>query len=272
METKLLSTLPARRRLAATLAVIAAGAGLATIVPALAGADSTQPVTTGGTGASGTTGATADPNDYTCAGQLRKGAAESGTPGTQVQYRFSCNGPITGYQIETEPHPILYADASPTLALNDASTADNFECQGITPGYAINCVGQSTAASEVVTGQFSIAGSLTSEPQVDAILTVTEATAPSTTVTSASKTSPVTVTPTVTQYISGPFDLGRPVDIKHDQFSSDTRLGSTPPITVVVKKAKGGAWITSTVPLDGTTGWTGIDGATPKAKHHAKHR
>jgi len=271
MEIKLLDSLPPRRRLVATIGALAVTAGLAIIVPALAGADSTTPVTTGGTGATGTTGTTADPNDYSCTGQLRKGSPESGTPGTQVQYRFSCNGPITGFQIETEPHQILYYDASPVLTLNDAATADNFECQGITPGYALNCVGQSSASGEVVTGQFSIPGKLNVEPYVDAILTVTDATAPSTTVTSASKGSPVTVTPTVTQYMSGPFDLGRPVDVKHDQFSGDTRLGSNPPRTVLVKKSKDGVWVTTAVPLDGTTGSTGTAGAQPAHKKPAKH-
>ncbi len=126
-------------------------------------------MTTGGTGTTQHYGATtANPNDYTCTGQLRTGKAESGTPGTQVQYRFSCDGPITGYQIDDEPHQVLYYDASPVLTLADAPTTDIFECQGITPGYAINCVGQSSAAGEVVTGQFSIRGKLTTEPQVDA--------------------------------------------------------------------------------------------------------
>lgn len=259
METKLLKTTPARRRLAATLGLLGAVGALAAVAgPSLVQADSIQPVTTGGTGTTGTTGTTADPNDYTCTGQLRKGMPEAGTPGTQVQYRFSCNGPITGYQIETEPHQIAYYDASPTASINDAPSADNFECQGITPGVALNCVGQSTAAGEVITGQFSIQGKITAEPLVDAILTVTDATAPSTTVTSASKTAPVTITPVVTQYMSGPFDLGRPVDVKHDEFSSDTRLGNTPPVVVLKAKAKNGTWITTTEPVYGSTGSTGV--------------
>lgn len=257
MENKLLNSSPARRRLAATLGVLATATALAAVFgPQLVQADSTQPVTTGGTGTTGTT--TADPNDYTCTGQLRKGTPEAGTPGTQVQYRFSCNGPITGYQIETEPHQIEYYDASPVLTIGDVPTADTFECEGITPGYAIDCVGASSAAGEVITGQFSIPGKITTEPLVDAILTVTEATAPSTTVTSASKSSPVTVTPTVTQYMSGPFDLGRPVNVAHDEFTADTRLGNNPPIVVLEKKAKNGTWITTSEPVEGATGTTGV--------------
>ncbi|MGD0196928.1 MAG: hypothetical protein ABSC56_03320 [Solirubrobacteraceae bacterium] len=248
-------------------------------------ADSIQPVTTGGTSSTGTSGTTADPNDYTCTGQIRAGNPEAGTPGTQVQYRFSCDGPITGYQINTEPHQVEYYDASPVLTLNDKPTSDNFECEGITPGYAINCVGASSQPGEVITGQFSIPGKLTTEPELDAILTVTDATAtatatataPSITVKAFGSTGSTTVTPkatatvssvTVTDAISGPFDLGRPVDVKHDEFSHDTRLGNTPQITVLVTKSKSGAWVTTPVPLDGTTGTTGVGGA-PKA-HHRK--
>ncbi|HEX2703307.1 MAG TPA: hypothetical protein VHM72_07745 [Solirubrobacteraceae bacterium] len=257
MEKKLLNSLPARRRLAATLGVLGAAAAMAAVVgPSLVQADSIAPVTTGGTGTTGTTGA--DPNDYTCSGQLRKGTPEAGVSGTQVQYRFSCNGPITGYQIETEPHQITYYDASPVASIDDVPSADNFECQGITPGVAINCVGQSSASGEVITGQFAIQGKLNAEPLVDAILTVTEATAPATTVTSASKTSPVTVAPVVTQYMSGPFDLGRPVNVKHDEFSGDTRLGNTPPIVVLETKTKKGTWITTTEPVNGTKHSVGL--------------
>ncbi len=256
METKLFKTSPARSRLAASLGALATIATAAIFVPGLVQADSIQPVTTGGTGTTGTTGA--DPNDYTCSGQLRKGTPEAGTSGTQVQYRFACDGPITGYQIETEPHQIVYYDASPVATLGDVPTTDTFECQGITPGVAINCVGQSSAAGEVITGQFAIQGKINAEPLVDAILTVTEATAPATTVTSASKTAPVTVTPVVTQYMSGPFDLGRPVNVKHDEFSGDTRLGNTPPIVVLETKTKKGVWLTTTEPVYGTTGGSGV--------------
>jgi hypothetical protein len=279
MEKTLLNTSSARLRLAATLGVLGTAAALAAIAgPSFVQADSIQPVTSGGTSSTGTTGVTADPNDYTCTGQLRKGTAEAGTPGTQVQYRFSCDGPITGYQIETEPHQIQYFDPSPTLAIGDVPSTDNFECEGITPGYAIDCVGASSAPGEVVTGQFSIQGKINTEPLVDAILTVTDATATATasapgikvttaqTESSTGLTGSTTVTPkvtvtgvTVTDAISGPFDLGRPVNVQHDEFSSDTRLGNTPPLVVLATKSKGGKWITTTEPVDGTTGRTGAN-------------
>jgi hypothetical protein len=272
MENKLPNSSPARRRLAATLGVLGATGVLAVIAgPSLVQADSTQPVSSGGTSTTGTTGTTADPNDYTCTGQLRKGTPESGTPGTQVQYRFSCDGPITGYQINVEPHQLVYFDASPTAEIGGVPSPDNFECQGITPGVAINCVGQSSAAGEVITGQFAIQGKIDSEPLVDAILTVADstgtatATAPNITVKAFGSTGTTTVVPkvtvtgvTVTEGISGPFDLGRPVNVKHDQFSNDTRLGNTPPWVVLATKSKNGTWVTTTEPVDGSTGTVGV--------------
>ena len=87
--------------------------------PSLVQASGTAHVAAGATGATGTTAATGatgtttpvtdDPNNYTCFGHIQKGVAEPGVTGTQVEYQFSCDGPITGYSIETEPHhdPVL---------------------------------------------------------------------------------------------------------------------------------------------------------------------
>jgi hypothetical protein len=185
-------------------------------------------------GSTGATGATPsdDPNNYSCYGHIEKGAAESGVTGTQVEYQFSCDGPITGYQIETEPHQIQYFDQAPVVALAGVpSTVDNFSCSAFVPGIQINCTGQTSAAFEVITGQFVIAGTnVCTEPRVDPLLTVTFASATATI--GGTKTAP-TATATVTQYISGPYDLGRPYGCKGDQYGSDTRLGSHPPKVVL---------------------------------------
>jgi hypothetical protein len=260
METNLLDTTTARRRLAATLGVLAAAVALPVVGTSLVQADSIAPVTTGGTGSTGTTGTTADPNNYSCTGSIAKGSPEAGTPGTQVKYQFSCNGPITGYEIETEPHQIQYFDASPTASINGVPSTDNFECQGISPGVELNCVGQSTAAGELITGQFTITGKLSTEPRLDPILIVTEATATATAVSvpASTKSQSVTSPVTVTQSISGPFDLGRPVGEPHDAFSGDTRLGNHPPLAVLTSRNKKHVYTTSPVPLDGTTGTTGV--------------
>jgi hypothetical protein len=280
METKLSNTSPARRRFAATLGVLAAAAAAAVFGPGFVQADSIQPITTGGTGTSGTTGITADPNDYTCTGHIGHGSVEQGVPGTQVKYTFSCDGPITSYQIETEPHQIQYYDASPVVEIGTAPaipSTDGFECEGAVPGFALDCVSPSglTGASyggEVITGQFTITGKLQAEPRLDPILTVTDATATATatatpvTVKAFGSTGSTTVTSKVTvtgvsvvDAMSGPFDLGRPDDVAPDRFNGDTRLGGNPPLAVLTSRnKKTHVYTTTRVPLDGTTGTTGV--------------
>ena len=80
---------------------------------------------------------------------------------------------------ETEPHQIQYFDQSPVVTLKGVpSTADSFSCNAFIPGVQINCVGSASAAFEVISGQFVVAGkNLCTEPRVDPILTVTDATA-----------------------------------------------------------------------------------------------
>jgi hypothetical protein len=182
---------------------------------------------TGATSATGATAATDDPNNYTCYGHIQGGKIESGVSGTEVEYQFSCNGPITGYQIETEPHQIEYFDQAPAVALAGVpASTDSFSCSAFVPGVQLNCTGQTSAAFEVITGQFVINGAaLCVEPRLDPILTVTDATASAGTAEGAA---------TATQYISGPFDLGRPWGCLGDRYGADTRLGSDPPMIVLM--------------------------------------
>ena len=224
---------PARRRLAAVLGVLATAVAVAVLAPALLQADSTAPISTGTPGATGVTGPTTeDPNNYTCVGHIQAGAAEQGVTGTQVEYQFSCDGPITAYAIETEPHQIQYFDQSPVVALGGVpSPVDAFSCTAFIPGVQINCSGSTSTAFEVITGQFVIADkNLCAEPRVDPILTVADATAAATI--GGTKTAP-TATATLTQYLAGPYDLGRPWGCKGDQFGADTRLGNNPPTIVL---------------------------------------
>jgi hypothetical protein len=237
-EAKLLRSDPARRRLAAVLGVLVTAVAVPVFAPALLQADSTAPIssgtpsTTGATGVTGPTTATDDPNNYTCVGHIQAGAAEQGVKGTQVEYQFACDGPITAYAIETEPHQIQYFDQSPVVALGGVpSTVDAFSCTAFVPGVQINCSGSTSAAFEVITGQFVIADkNLCAEPRVDPILTVADATAAATI--GGTKTAP-TATAAVTQYLAGPYDLGRPWGCKGDQFGADTRLGNNPPTIVL---------------------------------------
>jgi len=83
----------------------------------------------------------------------------------------------------------------------------------------------------VITGQFVVGdANLCVEPRLDPILSVTDATATATL--GGTKAAP-TASATVTQYISGPYDLGRPWGCKGDRFGSDTRLGGDPPTIVL---------------------------------------
>jgi hypothetical protein len=70
-------------------------------------------------------------------------------------------------------------------------------------------VGSAKAGYEWITGQFAIGRKLCAEPRVDPLLTVTYA---------------YLEKGVVTQAISGPFDLGRPVGCRADSSSGSTRL------------------------------------------------
>jgi len=229
---------PGRRAGPAVLIALVSATVALVAGPSLGRADSAIRAT----GASGATGATTppaadDPNNYSCYGHIGKGVAEQGVPGTQVLYQFSCDGPITGYAIETEPHQVQYFDQAPVVALAGVPSAvDSFSCNGDIPGLQINCVGSASTAFEVITGQFVIADkSLCAEPRVDPILTVSYATATATL--GGTKSAP-TASATVTQYLSGPYDLGRPWGCKGDGYGVNTRLGPNPPKIVLPGAAK----------------------------------
>ena len=146
--------------------------------------------------AAGSASPAANPNAYECVGHISAGKAEEGGEGSPVQYEFSCNGPITGYQLQTQL-PITGIEGAP-LVTNAAGQPlkEAFSCGGAFPGYADNCVGATTAEpNEEITGQFTVGWKLCTEPRVDPLLTVTYA---------------YLEKAVITQAISGPFDLGRP--------------------------------------------------------------
>jgi hypothetical protein len=151
-----------------------------------------------------------NPNNYECTGQISAGKAEPTSEATPVQYEFKCNGQITGYQLQTQL-PITGIEGSP-LVTNYADTPlnESFSCGGSFPGYAVNCVGSSTAeANERIQGQFEIGWKLCTEPRVDPLLTVTYA---------------YLEKNVITQAISGPFDLGHPVGCPATAQSGKDRL------------------------------------------------
>jgi hypothetical protein len=179
----------------AALAVVA-GALAALVAPAPAGAEESNP------------------NNYACLGQIGAGKPEVGSEEQQVSYSFYCNGPITGYQLQSQVQVtgISSPPALTTVAggpLTGSFASDYFSCAGDIPGYAANCVGIAKGGYERISGQFAIATKLCAEPRVDPLLTVTYA---------------YLEKGVVTQAISGPFDLARPNGCKPDAFSGSTRL------------------------------------------------
>jgi len=204
------SALRARRRRATWwLAALIGALATSLAVPAIGGA-ATAPVPTPAPAAPAPPPPASNPNDYTCAGQIGPGKAEDGGEETPVQYEFSCNGQITGYQLQTQL-PVTGIEGSP-LVTNYAGTPlkEAFSCGGAFPGYAVNCVGATTAEpNEHITGQFTIGWKLCTEPRVDPLLTVTYA---------------YLEKGAIVQAISGPFDLGRPNGCPATALSGKTRL------------------------------------------------
>jgi hypothetical protein len=165
-----------------------------------------------------------NPNNYSCLGQVSAGKPEPGSEEQQVQYVFYCDGPITGYQLESQV-PLTGVGASPLLVNRERDAlTDNFSCSGSFPGYALNCVGSAKAGYEWITGQFAIGRKLCAEPRVDPLLTVTNA---------------YLEKGVVTQAISGPFDLGRPMGCHADASSGGTRLNPKAPGKAHQKTHKG---------------------------------
>jgi hypothetical protein len=156
-----------------------------------------------------------NPNNYACLGSLTAGKAEPGSEEQQVGYQFYCDGPITGYQVQSQV-PVTGISSPPTVTNTARTTlSDTFSCSGEIPGWAVNCVGAAKAGYETISGQFAIGSKLCAEPRVDALLTVTYA---------------YLEKGVITQAISGPFDLGRPTSCKPDAESGGTRLNPKAPV------------------------------------------
>jgi hypothetical protein len=153
-----------------------------------------------------------NPNNYSCLGSISAGEPEEGSTEQEVRYSFYCDGPISGYQLQSQI-PVTGIQSPPLVSSNATKSAltDTFSCSGEVPGDALNCVGLAKGGYETITGQFSIGHRLCAEPREDPLLTVVYA--------SVEKGA-------VTQSISGPYDLGRPRGCKPDADSGATRLGA----------------------------------------------
>lgn len=154
-----------------------------------------------------------NPNNYNCLGSISAGQPEAGSEEQQVAYTFYCNGPITGYQVQSQI-PVTAVSSPPEVTnLEKKLVGDTFSCSGELPGWAANCVGSTAAGYETITGQFAIGTKLCVEPRVDALLTVAYA---------------YLEKGKITQAISGPYDLGRPKGCKPDRYSHYNRFNPAP--------------------------------------------
>ncbi len=185
----------AHRKAALWLAAIVGTAALSLAAPALSQAEESNP------------------NNYSCLGSTGQGLPEPGSEEQQVQYTFYCDGPITGYQVQSQI-PVTGVSSPPIVTnLEKKEVADTFSCSGELPGWAANCVGSTAAGYETVTGQIAIGTKLCVEPRVDLLLTVTYA---------------YLEKGKITQAISGPYDLGRPKGCKPDFYSKWNRFNPQP--------------------------------------------
>jgi hypothetical protein len=163
----------------------------------------------------GGTAATADsnPSNMLCKGHIGKGAPSPDDPSvTQVKYVFACSQAVTGYQIQ--PDHAVQSLETEVFATDRTTKAvvptDSFSCNGDLPGWGVNCNGTYGGDWRVVTGSFAIDEKLCDEPRVDPLLTVTFATADA--------------KGKVTQFIAGPFDLGRPRGCPKSARGGKTRI------------------------------------------------
>jgi hypothetical protein len=154
-----------------------------------------------------------NPNNYNCLGSTSAGQPEAGSEEVQVAYTFYCNGPITGYQVQSQIPVTGVASPPEVTDLTKTILRDTFSCSGEVPGWAANCVGSTKGGYEIVTGQFAIGTKLCAEPRVDPLLTVAYA---------------YLEKGVVTQALSGPYDLGRPKDCKPDAYSGFNRFNPKP--------------------------------------------
>jgi hypothetical protein len=165
-------------------------------------------------------GVEGSPNNLNCLGHISAGEPELGSSEQQVRYTFYCNGPITGYQLESNV-PVNGFEAAPLVTnTKNEPLSDTFSCGGELPGWADNCEGSTKLGWETITGQFSIGTPLCAAPHLDPLLSVTgiylEKGVP-------------------TQAIAGPFDLGRPLHCAASSYKGGTRLDPVVPSTAKTK-------------------------------------
>lgn len=163
-----------------------------------------------------------NPSQMLCSGHTTKGDADPDDPDSGVvDYEFACSQPITGYSVVSD-HEVTGLDTEVfafDFTTKEIVPTDAFSCAGDLPGWGVNCTGTTTGRWHEVQSKFTIDGDVCREPRLQASLVVTAAT--------------VATNGKLTQYIAGPFPLGRPRGCPAPKPApAKVRAG---------KKAKGGA-------------------------------
>ncbi|HET6510497.1 MAG TPA: hypothetical protein VFG42_27120 [Baekduia sp.] len=156
--------------------------------------------------------ADSNPNNTLCKGHINKGKPDPDDPDSGVvEYTFACSQPITGYSILPDKSSTSFETEvfGTDPATKEVLATDAFSCNGDQPGWGVNCTGANVGNWHPITSSFTIDGDVCAEPRVDPLLVVTYASV------SSGK---------ATQYIAGPFDLGRPRGCKATKHSGKTRI------------------------------------------------
>jgi hypothetical protein len=153
-----------------------------------------------------------NPNNTLCKGHIDKGAADPDDPDSGVvKYTFACSQAITGFSIMPDQAATGFETEvfGTDPATKEVLATDAFSCNGAQPGWGVNCTGAATGNWHSVSSTFTIDGDVCAEPRVDPLLLVTYASV------SSGK---------ATQYIAGPFDLGRPRGCPKSARNGKTRI------------------------------------------------
>jgi hypothetical protein len=153
-----------------------------------------------------------NPNNTLCKGHVTKGKADPDDPTSGVvEYSFACSQAITGYSILPDKAATAFETEvfGVDPATKEIAATDAFSCNGSQPGWGVNCTGTTTGNWHSITSKFDIDGDVCAEPRVDPLLVVTYAS-----VTGGK----------ATQYIAGPFDLGRPRGCPKSARGGKTRI------------------------------------------------
>jgi hypothetical protein len=155
-----------------------------------------------------------NPNNTLCKGHIDKGAADPDDPDSGVvEYTFACSQPITGYSVLPDRAATAFDTEvfGTDPATKEVLATDAFSCNGEQPGFGVNCTGANVGNWHPITSKFTIDGDVCAEPRVDALLVVTYA---------------AVASGKATQYIAGPFDLGRPRGCPKSARGGKTRIPS----------------------------------------------